>query len=476
MSDIHKKTLAAINAHGMFEDARAVVIGLSGGPDSVALLHLLVELRPDHFPEVELHAAHLHHGMRGKEADSDARFCAALAGRLGLPFTEGREDVPLRARMRRQNEEAAGREARYDFLREVARRIGANRIATGHQSDDQAETILMRIRRGAGPRGLAGIPYSRPDTADPSIRIIRPLLDCSREEVEEFLRHRNITARLDRTNRSSEYLRNRVRHAILPALQRTWPGPLKSHLLSLARAAGLLHTCAVGAARAVSQSHPPVIEPGYVETNAAFLRHASAELVPHLIRHWMEAAGLWRRPLDRAHYDRLRALLERDDGEVTLPGRVLASVSRDSLILCDAPTRNPNSFRVPLRIPGETAVAPIRSRVHTELLQATAADFTALIAAKDPCEEFLDADKLQPPLLLRFPLPGDRMRPLGAPGKRKIYDILADLHVPRRRRPRTLILTAAETPVWIAGHRIAHSARLTPRTRNILHLRLIKDG
>jgi len=475
MSEIHKKTLATINKHGMFTNTRAVVIGVSGGPDSVALLHLLVELRPDHFPDVELCAAHLHHGIRGAEADSDARFCGALAERLGLPFTERRESIPLRAKTRRQNEEAAGREARYDFLRNVAHRIDANRIATGHQSDDQAETIVMRIRRGAGPRGLAGIPYSRPDTADPRIRIIRPLLDCSREEVEEFLRNRNITSRLDRTNRSPEYLRNRVRHSILPALQRRWPGPLKSHLLTLARGAGVLHECAVHAARALSQRHRPVIEPGYIETKAAFLRHVSAELIPQLIRHWMEAADLWRKPLHRPHYDRLRALLRRDAGEITLPGRVLASLSLDSLILCDGRTADANSFHAPLMIPGETSVPPIRSRVQTELLEATAADFTALIAAKGPCEEFLDAGELQPPLLLRFPRPGDRMCPLGAPGKRKLQDILTDLHVPRRRRPRTLILTAAESPVWIAGHRIAHSARLTRRTRRVLHLRLIKD-
>ena len=472
---LQEKVLATVREHGMFDDHAAIVVGLSGGADSLALAQLLAELRHGPLPGLVLHAAHLHHCIRGADADADADFCAATAKRLGIGFTLKREDIPLRARVHRENEEAAGREARYEFLRAVARKTGAECIATGHHADDQAETVLMRILRGAGPRGLRGIPYTRGDAAAPGIRIIRPLLDCTRLEIASFLHNRGLVGRFDQTNLSAKYLRNRIRQTLLPALAQQWPGPLQDNLLALARAARKLHAHAQHFALSLSKNCV-ILQPGYVETEAGWLRRAGNELRPELIRCWMAAAGLLRKMLARTHYERIASMLENSAGEITLPGEVLACCSGDRFILCAAHTHDTESFETPLAAPGITAITPLGMMVQSELMEAGTRRFSAIIAGKESTEDFLDYDCLKPPLTLRFPRPGDKMRALGAPGTRKVYDILADLHVPQRRRPRTLILTAAGVPVWLAEYRIAHTARITSATRRALRLRIADCG
>ena len=219
-----------------------------------------------------------------------------------------------------------------------------------------------------------------------------------------------------------------------------------------------------------------LLQPGYVETETGWLLCTVDVLRPELIRCWMEAAGLLRKMLDQTHYKRIASMLENNAGEITLPGEVLAGCAQDKFILCSAHTLDTESFEIPLVVPGTTVIAPIGMMVQTEIVEAGERSFSAMIADKEISEDFFDFDCLEPPLTLRFPRPGDKMRPLGAPGTRKVYDILADLRVPQRRRPRTLMLTAAGVPVWIAEYRIAHAARITSATRKALRLRIAECG
>ncbi|HEV2439028.1 MAG TPA: tRNA lysidine(34) synthetase TilS [bacterium] len=202
-----------IRRHGMLAGGERVVVAVSGGPDSTALLSVLAALREE--LRLDLHVAHLNHGLR-PEAGCDAAAVAQTARALRCPYHEAAEDVAAAAARARRSIEDAGRDARYGFLAATARRIEAMVIATGHTRDDQAETVLMRLLRGSGPRGLAGIPPVRPHDG---LRVIRPLIDTPRAEIVAYLAWRQLAAREDSSNRDLAALRNRVRLVLLPILE-----------------------------------------------------------------------------------------------------------------------------------------------------------------------------------------------------------------------------------------------------------------
>lgn len=202
-----------IRTYGMLAGGERVVVAVSGGPDSTALLSVLGALREE--LHLDLHVAHLNHGLRS-DASLDAAAAARMAGLLRCPYHEATEDVAAAAERTGRSIEEAGREARYGFLAGVARRIQAPVIATGHTRDDQAETVLMRLLRGSGPRGLAGIPPVRPFDG---LRVIRPLIDAVRADIVAYLARQRLEAREDSSNRDLTMLRNRVRLVLLPILE-----------------------------------------------------------------------------------------------------------------------------------------------------------------------------------------------------------------------------------------------------------------
>lgn len=474
---LFEKVAMTVGRHGMLSDGDGVVVAVSGGPDSLALLHILCELRDKHYPKLGLHAGHLHHGMRGAAADDDAEFVRAQCEQLGLPCSVEHADVPRLAREQRVGEEVAGREARYEFLTRLARSLGAGRIATGHHADDQAETILMRVMRGAGPRGMGGIPYTREIEGANDIRVVRPLLDCRRDEIETFLCDRGLQPRLDVTNLSTKYLRNRVRARMLPALDEAMGADLRRGLCAMAAEAQRLQARAWAIASDLEQVHRVRVIDRFVETEMEWLRAIPQSFRPELIRRWMRAAGMFRRALDRSHYERIGEVIDAGDGTVTLPGKVIACCSEGSFILCLAQDGDlGKGFDVQLAVPGVTPVAPLGVRLEATILDAVGETLLASARRDNRYEEILDFERLELPLMARFPRPGDRIQPLGAPGRRKLQDILTDERVPRWRRSRVLVVTMQDEPIWVVGVRLSHGVRVTERTRRGLRLRLITEG
>jgi tRNA(Ile)-lysidine synthase len=548
VQDILLKFEATIRRHALLPERGCVVLAVSGGPDSLALLHLMREVRDRSFPRLALHVGHLHHGMRGATADEDARFVASEAARLGLGCTIERADVPGLAAVRRLGVEVAGREARYQFLTQLAKSVGAGEIAFGHQADDQAETVLMRVIRGAGPRGMGGIPYVREIADAPEIRVIRPLLDCTRREVVRFLRQRGLHPRLDSTNLSRKYLRNRLRRLAIPEMKREWGAALTADLCSLAALAQRFQARSDAMRAELQSRHSVRIMDGYVETEAGWLRRTPPAMLPDCVQGWMKEAGLWRKMLSAKEYERIAALLERGRGRVALSGGALACVWRGLFILCPAPAAAPAKmeYGVRLEVPGHTRIEPLDAVIEAEILRSDtgrcgavervvgrgrptyeqpkiprkscrsaalgrqipvmAGLFQQSLCPHDShsfpqagLEEFLDLEKVELPLVARFARPGDRMRPLGAPGSRKLQDIFTDLHVPPWLRTRTLVVTmqapqqsaplhaagqalqqsqrlhaaGQDRPIWIVGCRIADAVKLTDRTRKALRLKFL---
>lgn len=238
LSQFASRVLQTIQTHNMIQPGDKIVAAVSGGADSCALLLVLAELKD--VLGVSIHVGHLHHGLRGRDADEDLEFVQRLAQSLNLPFSSERVSVPAIMEADALSEETAGRKARYAFLCTLAREIGANRIATGHTSTDQAETVLMRVLRGTGLEGLGGIPpvATAPDPAGgPPIPVIRPLINVSRSETEEFCKSHGIQFRTDPSNLDTSLLRNALRLELMPLLRRKCNPHLDTALCNLAELA-----------------------------------------------------------------------------------------------------------------------------------------------------------------------------------------------------------------------------------------------
>jgi tRNA(Ile)-lysidine synthase len=426
-------------------------VAVSGGPDSVALLHALTRLRPEY--ALELAVCHVHHGLR-PEADRDAAFVADLADRLGCPAVV--EQVSVRPGHGRSLEEAA-RAARYAALDRVAGALGATRVALGHTADDQAETVLMRLLQGAGPRGLAGMPVRRGP-------LIRPLLEIGRATVLAHLEAHGLTWVEDASNRDRRFLRSRIRHELLPWLRAQGWGRLDDALCRTARACRetveALERLLDHRAAALAQPGPggrlvpdAVLEglpPGAVK---ALLRRAILDVAP--------GPGL-----RGSHLVALHALLEaRPGARVRLPGGTLVERTRAGLWIVSS--RLPLE-PVALQVPGETVAAGVR--LHTELGR------TRVEPPPDGrWEAWFDADRLSGALRVRAADPGDRVVPYGMGGPVRVAGVLTAAAVPRVARQGWPLLVCAgpagEEVLWVIGIRRGAAAPIRPETRSMLRIR-----
>jgi tRNA(Ile)-lysidine synthase len=468
MNDLTETILNTILRHRMIEGGEKLLLAVSGGPDSLCLLQAVSRLREQLFPDISLHVGHLHHGMRPETGDADAEFVEAVSAGLGVPCTVERVSVPNLAKERRIGVEEAGRAARYEFLLRLAQAVGASKIATGHNADDQAETVLMRCIRGAGPRGLGGIPYVRPCEPDARVRIVRPLLDCRRAEIEQFLSQIRMRGRLDSTNLSPDYLRNRIRRSILPQLRKEFGDDLPRRLCALASCAQRLQQFARRFVEDALNRPEIVIRDGLVETGVAPLLALGPAMQGEMIAEMLRSAGLSRKMLSAVHYAAVSTLLGRG-GEAVLPGGVAAVASGGRLRIAGTESTDA-SVEAPARlnIPGSTPLPSGNGRIEAEILAGGLELLQGMAAGR---EAMFDADELGGKLRVRLPVPGDRMRPLGASGSRKLQDIFTDLRVPRWQRAATPLVTANDEPVWIVGYRTAERGKITPKTRRVLRLR-----
>jgi tRNA(Ile)-lysidine synthase len=446
-----------------------IAVAVSGGPDSVALTFIVRDLervglgRP-------VGLIHVNHQLRGAESDADEAFCAALAERLGWPLDVSRVAV---TRAPRQSIEAAAREARYACFEGAAARLGATIVVTGHTADDQAETVLLRLLRGAGTRGLSGIRARRGLYA-------RPLLECRRADLRRDLARRGEAFRDDSSNLDVAIPRNRVRHALLPVIEAIAPGGVQA----LARLAGfaeddeaVLMNAAIETARTLVLSR--VESAGRLEAleiDAAALRSVppaigrrvvralAAEVAPRTTPGAVQLQAIWNlvqadKPM--GHLDLGGFTAERRGGVLSLmPGlktRPPAAKNHRPLRGLGQRLDVPGSVYLPET--GVTITAERRDR-GVEL-------------SKDGALGCLQADSVDLPLTVRTRQPGDRFRPLGAPGRRKLQDVLVDRKVPRNERDRVpVVVDARGRLVWVAGVALADECRVTAPEAGVVILKL----
>ncbi len=450
----------ALGEQGLCDGVRRLLVAVSGGRDSVALLLALHELLRG---ATALTVGHVHHGLRGTEADADMAFTEELAAARGLPFVAARVTLPRRPGAR--SYEAPARAARYEAFARWARELDLDAIATGHTADDQVETVLLRLLRGAGIAGLCGIPPARPLAGAAACRLIRPLLGVTRADTTAFLAARGARFRDDASNLDARIPRNRLRAEILPVLRAGFNARLDAAVRGLADDAREL------TARARAQV-APLLPPG--AGSFAAPRAALAALSPVALHELLVAAAarLTRRGdrLARAHVRTVRAVIAGTRRKAVLPGGLAVARAGDGVFFSSgAPARAPPECVLGLGaqaafgdwvlacLPAESAsVEPGGNAGHTGFLR----------------DETVDADAVTPPLIVRARRPGDRFRPLGAPGRIRLKEFFRAQGIPEQMRGSWPIVCAGEDVVWVPGLRIGQKARLSPATRRRLALRI----
>jgi len=464
-----KRVQATIEQHHLLAAGQHVLAAVSGGPDSVALLAALCRLRrPLRF---RLTVCHLNHRLRAKAAEADARFVARLARRLRVPCEQGRADVSRRAAQAAVSLEMAARAARHAFFARTARKVGADLVATGHTADDQAETFLLRLCRGAGGRGLGAMRYA---VLLDGLRIVRPLLDVCRKEVLRFLHTHGLTWREDASNRDPAFLRNRVRHELLPLLARRLNPDIATALrraAELARADELwLEECTHALLRKAAR---PAAKP---RLDVDTLASAPLAARRRVIRLWLAQNGV---PLDQIDFVACARAEQLVHGDGTsriapLPGGWRVRREYDELLLSHrAPEETaPPPFRLRVAVPGDTVCSEQGLRVTTEIAPGIVRGGTAR-PGKMPARASLSLATLgRRALFIRAWRAGDRIAPLGLRGSKKLQDVFVDAKLPRTQRLRVPLFEAARQIVWVPGYRIAQGWEVRDADKPALQVRI----
>jgi tRNA(Ile)-lysidine synthase len=457
-----------MRAEGAPAPADRVALAVSGGADSVALAWLCHDLvQAGEVAWAIAGIIHVNHGLRGAESDRDEAFVIALAARLGLSCDVVRLDAARLQTGAGRSVEAAAREARDAAFAQAAVRLGATRIATAHTADDQAETVLLRLLRGSALRGVGGI---RPRRG----AIVRPLLDVRRAALRADLVARGESWCEDSSNADRSIPRNAVRHDLLPVVERLAPGGVAA----LARFAAQARDDEADLAIRAIELAGMIVLSG--EGTARIRRAPLAALSPALGRRVVRAAveTVTAAGFSLRHIDAIRALATADTsgGHLDVPGASVDAVD-DVLIITRATgpgAEPPMGFDRPLPVPGLVELPEAGVAIEAVLASGSDSADLARRASGRGLTAAVQQASLVGALRVRNRQAGDRLRPLGAPGRRKVQDVLVDHKVPRHERDRVpIVVDASGQIVWVAGHAMAEECRVTRPESGVVLLKII---
>jgi tRNA(Ile)-lysidine synthase len=529
-TDLESKVLDFIQRYDLIPRKELIVVGVSGGADSVCLLHVLAGWRRR--LGIRLHVAHLNHQLRGTESEADAEYVSNLAGSLGIPSTVESQDVASYRTNRKCSIEEAARELRYAFFTRVAGDVGAHRIAIGHTRDDQVETILMHILRGTGITGLCGLAPCSPMVYDsqgmslpasvlslpvssPSSRasasslrakrsnllVVRPLLEITREETASYCQEHQLQPCTDSSNLSPSFFRNRLRLHLLPLLRQYNPS-IDQALLRLAEIAkediAFIEQQASGLWDEVARQENDTV---YLDKKQ--MVGLPIALQRHLLRTAVTRLAGDTRDIEASHIEAARSLLNKQPGKrVSLPHGFICQGGYDELAI----TRKPSAIAIPpsvitseawqsqlppcpfpplpegfhLRVPGKTGFSGWNVLASIVRDQATFRSSRRTVSASERTHQsnlvaHFDLQKTGMNLCVRKRRPGDRFQPLGMNMPKKLHEFMVDAKIPRSWRVHVPIVFTPQQIIWVVGWRIDDRVKLTKGSKEILRLEFIKS-
>ena len=462
---IEQRVFGFIRKNRLMSRGDCLLLAVSGGADSVCLLNVMLSLREK--LGISLHVAHLDHQLRAEESEADAAYVGELAKRFDIPLTVSKADVNGYRKEHRLSLEEAAREVRYDFLAETAVAVGANAIAIGHTLDDQVETIMLHIIRGSGICGLVGLnPKTSRRLNGHQVNIIRPLLEISRMETQQYCLENNLAAMDDSTNLSLEPLRNRIRHKLLPELKKYNPGFVES----------LLRTSAIAADEIafLDSESAKVWELVAKEQNdSVILNKDEFDALPnalkrHLIRAVIKKLLGTLKDIEERHIEEIMGVSGKQAGKyINLPYGLIFAVEygryllgSDTKALCPYPEIIGESE---IKIPGVSAISGWS--VKTSFMEK-AVD----VDNQNEFVAYLDADKCGGSLTIRSRIDGDRFQPLGFDTPKRLNRFMIDLKIPQSWRERVPLVCCDGQVIWVVDYRIDDRYKVTADTKRVLKI------
>ena len=468
---LDQRVLGFIEERGLVVKGQTLLVAVSGGQDSVCLLHVLHQLQSE--LGIKLHVAHLDHQLRGKESDGDARYVAGLSKRLGIPATIKKRDVRGYQKKHGISLEEAAREVRYRFLAEAAAAVGADRVAVGHTLDDHVETVLLHLIRGTATRGLRGLqPVTRWGTAEKGLTVVRPLLEVRRDETAGYCSSNRLRPRQDASNLSLAPLRNRVRLELLPLLQSYNPQIVEA----LQRTAHLAGDDIDYLEKEAGRLWPGVAakQGNIVIFDKKALLSLPAGMQRYLLRLAIENAGGNLKDIEARHIEELMQVLHKPVGkQISLPYGLFFTIDYGRYLLGkDLSTIPPFPVLTGehlIKIPGKTVI-PGWS------IKASIIKPDELTAGDNSFIAHFDYDKIGDTLIVRSRQRGDHFQPLGMKETKKIGQFMIDARIPRDWRDRIPIVISRDSILWVTGYRIDERVKMTDSIKRILRLEFIRIG
>ena len=446
--------ISAADRYRMFEAGDKVLAAVSGGPDSVAMLHAL-HTRSSEFG-ISLHVAHLNHGIRGEQSDLDEEFVRGLAHELRLECSVEKADIPSFKKELGVGEEEAARIARYRFLQKAATGVGADKIALGHTADDRAESVLLNIIRGTGVGGLGSI---RPVRGN----VVRPLIDTPRSQIEAYIAEHALPYRIDESNIDVTYARNRVRHELIPLLERDYNPQVRAALIRLADIAAMesdiVEETASEAARGITYRG---------SYDAGLFLGLPVALQYQIIRSEIQRLKGDLKDVTFEQAQRvIEALAEGSNFTITLPSGRIYAVRRGNEFRIE-PKKKPikhEAFECEIAVPGITRIPEIGLTLETHVQERVNQQ-----GRIPPNEAVIDADAVVGALRVRNVLRGDRIVPFGMRGTKKLQDVFVDKKIARNERAKAAVVVDDEKVLWVVGVVSSEAVRVSKKTGRVIRL------
>jgi len=483
MLQLQKQVTAVIKEYNLFRANDTVLLGVSGGPDSVALLNLILDTNCQNPVCSNIFVAHLNHLIRGEESEEDEQFVNNLAKSFKLSIVTERRNIKEIARERKISLEEAAREERYKFFESVAKRVGANVIAVGHNADDNAETILHRIIRGTGIVGLGGMRPKRKLTPFVTIDLVRPLLFTWRKNIIAYLKEKDLSYRVDSTNFETDQFRNRIRAELIPLLEKNYNAGAKRSLIKLGETAS--QNCDFLEAQAKDLFEEVLLniegKTDEILSEIVLDIHKLKE-VPQILQQIIikEAVVRLNIPLKKLSYKNYKNILRILNYQKTpvnnvVKGYLNIKIEDGKLHLSKMKyyaEEHPTLKETVIKIPGETKLAETKYTVKMEIREIKNGFLEEFKRGKAKYDEAVDFDKISVPLMIRTRRQGDKFWPLGSQGIQKVKDFFINSKIPVLERDTIPIVTMNGQPIWIVGFRIDDRIRVTKETKKLLIMKL----
>lgn len=457
---MREQVINTIKTYKLIDKGDNIVIGVSGGPDSMALLYILNEIKKEF--EFSLHVAHVNHLIRGEEADLDQEYVREACEKLHLPFYLKRIEIKEYAKKHKLTEEEAGREIRYEFFNSILKKVGKGKIAVAHNKNDQAETLLMRFIRGTGIDGLKGMEYKNGI-------IIRPLLDTTRDEIEDFCLKKNINPRIDKTNLEPIYGRNKIRLELIPYIRKNFNEGIIDTLFRMSRIMEIeseflkqytLSKCE----QVIVKESKKIIK---VDKKQFFSLHPAIK--SRVIRYCIEKINKSLKGIEEKHIKEILNLVHSNvTGKmINIPKNIRIRINYETFSIEKGGHKSEKTqFKYKININETTHIHELNSSLLAKVSNVNKVDFNN----KDDFVKYFDYDKIKGSLYIRNREKGDRFIPLGMKGSKKVKDFFIDEKVPSEKRNYIPLVEDEQNIIWVIGYRMSDVYKITKDTKKVLIL------